>query len=134
MPKKMNRKMGKKEKKKAPPKKSKSDPKPTTDQVIGALRCVIDPHTNINVYDMGLISELKVKGDNAYMVFRPTSPFCPLAFDLARSMKGEIWELEGIDDVTVLVVGHYQEDNINKALKGLRIASKKRKKARSRNT
>ena len=102
---------------------------PMMDRAIAGLRCVIDPHTNINVYDMRLISDLRADEDAISMTFRPTSPFCPLAFDLARSMIGEMWELDGPRSVVVTVVGHYQEDNINKALKELAPHAKKGKKA-----
>jgi metal-sulfur cluster biosynthetic enzyme len=111
-----------------------SDPAPMLEKAIAGLRCVIDPHTNINVYDMRLISDLEANDEVITMTFRPTSPFCPLAFDLARSMIGEMWELDGPRVVRVTVVGHYQEDNINKALKALAPKRKKKsvKKARKK--
>ncbi len=113
---------------KAMPSKKKTISAPTIEEVIEGLRCVIDPHTNINVYDMGIVTDLKVSKDTVSMVFRPTSPFCPLAFDLARSMKGRMWDLDGSDKIIVKVVGHYQEDNINKALVSLRPAAAQPKK------
>lgn len=104
-----------------------SDPAQMLERAVAGLRCVIDPHTNINVYDMRLISDLKADEEEITMTFRPTSPFCPLAFDLARSMIGEMWELDGPRVVRVTVVGHYQEDNINKALQALAPGHKKKK-------
>jgi|GEM_PF-1566440 len=92
---------------------------PTKDNAIAQLKCVIDPHTNISVYDMKLISDLRVTPQSISLVFRPTSPFCPVAFSLARSIKGVMWNLDGVTDVSVVVVGHYQEDTINNALKEL---------------
>ncbi len=132
MPKTTKRKMGDKMPGKAMPKKRSSSQAQAMDNVVAGLRCVIDPHTNINVYDMGLISELKKSKNGISMVFRPTSPFCPLAFDLARSMKGKIWEVDGPTLVDVKVVGHYQEDNINKALKSLDPTAGKKKSRKSR--
>ena len=93
------------------PKKKESD-----QEAISQLRCIIDPHTNISVYDMGLISELMVGLDSVSLTFRPTSPFCPLAMQLAMNIKRSMEDLEGVRSVTVTVVGHYQEDNINLAL------------------
>ncbi len=86
-------------------------------RAISQLRCIIDPHTNISVYDMGLISELMVGLDSISLTFRPTSPFCPLAMQLAMNIKRSMHDLDGIRKVQVTVVGHYQEDNINKVLK-----------------
>jgi len=105
-----------------------SDPTQMLERAIAGLKCVIDPHTNISVYDMRLISDLKADEEEITMTFRPTSPFCPLAFDLARSMIGEMWELDGPKVVRVTVVGHYQEDNINKALQALAPGHKKKGK------
>jgi len=85
-------------------------------KAISQLRCIIDPHTNISVYDMGLISELMVGLDSVSLTFRPTSPFCPLAMQLAMNIKRSMHDLDGVKKVRVTVVGHYQEDNINKAL------------------
>jgi len=109
-----------------------SGPAPIMDKVIAGLRCVIDPHTNISVYDMRLISDLKADENAITMTFRPTSPFCPLAFDLARSMIGEMWELDGPEIVRVTVIGHYQEDNINKALRALAPTKKTKKKTKKK--
>ena len=86
-------------------------------EAISQLKCVIDPHTNISVYDMGLVSEIMVDPPSASVVFRPTSPFCPLALQLAMSILRSLYNVDGVDRVSVTVVGHYNEDNINKALR-----------------
>lgn len=88
-----------------------------TTEAISQLKCIIDPHTNISVWDMGLISELMVDPGSVSLTFRPTSPFCPLAMQLAMNIKRSMHELDGINTVEVTIVGHYQEDNINRVLK-----------------
>ncbi len=91
-------------------------PAPILDKAVGAMRCVIDPHTNISVYDMGLI-ELKTKKNAILATFRPTSPFCPLCTQLALNIKRNLKNVDGVKGVSVTVVGHYQEDNINNVLR-----------------
>ena len=91
---------------------------PTEKEVISTLKEVIDPHTNVSVYDMGLISELKVKKDCVSLTFRPTSPFCPLGVQLAQSIKRRLESLKGVAKANVTVVGHVHEDRINGILKG----------------
>lgn len=86
---------------------------PTEKQVITSLREVIDPHTNISVYEMGLISELKVTKDSVSVTFRPTSPFCPLGAQLAQSIKHRLEAIKGVSKAKVKVVGHVHEDHIN---------------------
>ncbi len=89
----------------------------TREQVISTLREVIDPHTNVSVYDMGLISELKVTKDSISLTFRPTSPFCPLGMQLAQSIRRSVKMLKGVAKANVKVVGHIYEDQINGSLK-----------------
>lgn len=86
----------------------------TEKEVVSTLKEIIDPHTNMSVYDMGLISDLKVTKTSVSLTFRPTSPFCPLGVHLALNMKRRLMELKGARKVEVKVVGHIQEDNINK--------------------
>lgn len=86
------------------------------EEVISKLRGIIDPHTNISVYDMGLISELKVSKEAVSLTFRPTSPFCPLGVQLAHNIKRSVMSIKGIKKVDVKVIGHVQEQMINKSL------------------
>jgi len=89
---------------------------PTEKQVISTLKEVIDPHTNISVYEMGLISELKITKNSVSLTFRPTSPFCPLGAQLAQSIKHRLEALDGVSKAKVRVVGHVYEDRINRTL------------------
>ncbi len=89
----------------------------TEKEVISALKEVIDPHTNISVYEMGLISELKVTKNSVSLTFRPTSPFCPLGVQLAQSIKRRLESLKNVARANITVVGHVHEDRINGILK-----------------
>ena len=86
------------------------------DAVISALKTVVDPHTGMNVYDMGLISEMEVKGDTASMTFMPTSPFCPVGVELAKSIREAALLVDGIERCTVKVVGHVKAEEISRAI------------------
>ncbi len=88
----------------------------TEREVISSLKEIVDPHTNISVYDMGLISELKVTKDSVSLTFRPTSPFCPLGVQLAQNIKRRLLGLKGVKKADIKVVGHIQEQMINKTL------------------
>ena len=91
---------------------------PTEEQVVEALKEIIDPHTNMSVYDMGLISEIDVSGGSVSLTFRPTSKFCPLGIHLALNIKRRMKELSETNKVEVKVVGHIQEKEINAELQG----------------
>lgn len=90
----------------------------TEKEIISRLKEVIDPHTNISVYDMGLISELKVKKNSVSLTFRPTSPFCPLGVQLAQSIKRRLESMRGVAKANITVIGHVHEDQINGILRG----------------
>lgn len=89
----------------------------TEKDVIIALKDIVDPHTNVNVYDMGLISQIKVSKGSISLTFRPTSPFCPLGPQLAQNIKRRLEEIKGVQKATVKVEGHVWEEHINKSLK-----------------
>jgi len=89
----------------------------TEREVILTLKEIVDPHTNMSVYEMGLISDIKVTSKSVSLTFRPTSPFCPLGVQLAQNIKRRLKDLKGIQKADVKVVGHVMEDLINKALK-----------------
>jgi metal-sulfur cluster biosynthetic enzyme len=81
--------------------------------VIDALRTVMDPHTGVSVYDMGLISDLVVEEGGVSLTFMPTSPFCPVGVELAQAIRDAIVSIEGISGCNVKVIGHVKADEIN---------------------
>jgi metal-sulfur cluster biosynthetic enzyme len=86
------------------------------DEVVEMLRSVLDPHTGVSVYDMGLISEIVVSNDTVSLTFMPTSPFCPVGVELAKSIRDHILSIGGMKSCNVKVVGHIRADQINEAL------------------
>lgn len=86
------------------------------DFVVEALRSVLDPHTGVSVYDMGLVSDIVVGEDSVSLTFMPTSPFCPVGIELARAIKDQVLTIEGVKKCDVKVVGHVKADEINRAL------------------
>jgi metal-sulfur cluster biosynthetic enzyme len=84
--------------------------------VVEALRGVLDPHTGVSVYDMGLISELVVGEDSVDLTFMPTSPFCPVGVELAKAIKEQVMAVQGMKKCNVKVVGHIRADAINRAI------------------
>jgi metal-sulfur cluster biosynthetic enzyme len=86
------------------------------DIVIEVLRGVLDPHTGVSVYDMGLISELVVREDSVDLTFMPTSPFCPVGVELAKAIRDSVLMIDGMRSCNVKVVGHIRAEEINQKL------------------
>ncbi len=71
-------------------------------RVISALRMVFDPEIPVNIYDLGLIYEMKIDEDkNVSILMTLTTPNCPVAEDMPVMVHDEIKLIEGIGDVKV---------------------------------
>lgn len=70
--------------------------------VIEALRSVYDPEIPVNIYDLGLIYDLKVaeSGDVAIKMTL-TAPACPVAGSMPREVAERVALVEGVGEVEV---------------------------------
>jgi len=78
-----------------------------------ALEKVVDPETGLNLIEMGCIKNISEKDGEVTIEFTPTSPFCPIAFFLAASIKDAAEKVEGVKSVKVLSRGHMMDEQIN---------------------
>ena len=73
--------------------------------IIMALRQVYDPEIPVNIYDLGLIYEIKVDEDhNVYIQMTLTAPNCPAADFLMEDVKMKVESVEGITAVNMNLV------------------------------
>ncbi|MEM2214055.1 MAG: iron-sulfur cluster assembly protein [Candidatus Nezhaarchaeales archaeon] len=77
------------------------------------LEKVIDPETGMNVVEMGCIRSINEENGEVTIEFTPTSPFCPIAFHLAYSIKEAAEKVEGVKRVKVFSRGHVMDEQIN---------------------
>ncbi len=87
------------------------------DKIVEKLKGIIDPHTNISLYDMGLISDLEVSDGQVSLTFTPSSPFCPLGVQLAMAIKKGLTSMEEISKVDILVKDFVKAEQLNEMLK-----------------
>ena len=74
-------------------------------EVIEALRTVYDPEIPVNIYDLGLIYEVKVEPSGlARIVMTLTSPHCPAAAELPAEVEMRARCVPGVADAHVEVV------------------------------
>ena len=65
--------------------------------IIMALRQVYDPEIPVNVYDLGLIYEIKVDDDhNVYIQMTLTAPNCPMADYVVDQVKTAVEDVPGV--------------------------------------
>ena len=75
---------------------------PFEQSVIDALKRVFDPEIPINIYDLGLIYNLKIDPDhNVDILMTLTTPNCPIAEDMPGIVQEEVRQVEGIGKVKV---------------------------------
>lgn len=70
------------------------------ERVIEQIKTVYDPEIPVDVYELGLIYEIKIfPVNNVYVLMTLTSPSCPSAGTLPGEVEQKIRTIEGIADV-----------------------------------
>jgi FeS assembly SUF system protein len=71
-------------------------------KVIDCLKDIYDPEIPVNIFDLGLIYEVKVSEDAQVSVLMTlTAPNCPVAESLPVEVNEKIKALEGVKEVDV---------------------------------
>lgn len=76
----------------------------TENQIRDALKEVIDPEVGIDIIDLGLIKEIRVKGKSAEIDMVLTCKACPLSDHLSSQVQRRALGVSGIEQVTVNVL------------------------------
>lgn len=75
-----------------------------TEEIIKELKILYDPEIPINIYDLGLIYEIKIDDDNnAYILMSLTAPNCPVAESLPVDVKNVVENIDGVKSCQVEV-------------------------------
>ncbi|MCJ7825441.1 MAG: iron-sulfur cluster assembly protein [Anaerolineales bacterium] len=92
-------------------------PSPLLEAVIARLREVIDPETNADVMRMRLIEDLTVDRDGMVCyIFRPSSPFCPIAVTLATQIKQAVAEVPGVTDQQIKIEDYVAAEELTQLI------------------
>lgn len=75
------------------------------DKIIAALKTVYDPEIPVDVYELGLIYDVKVHDGGAVTIrMTLTSPMCPVAESLPLEVQEKVMAVEGVTDVDLQVI------------------------------
>ena len=75
------------------------------EQIIEEIRKIYDPELPVNIYELGLIYDIKVKDEKfAIIKMTLTTPNCPVAESLPKEVKESVMQVEEIDDVDLKLV------------------------------
>lgn len=71
-------------------------------KVIEAIKQVYDPEIPVDVFELGLIYDIKIfPVNNVYVLMTLTSPSCPSAESIPVEIEEKIREVEGVNDVSI---------------------------------
>ena len=73
-------------------------------KIIEAIKKVYDPEIPVNIYELGLIYDIKIKKGDVEIVMTLTSPFCPVAGSLPKEVAARASEVEGVKNANVDLV------------------------------
>lgn len=73
--------------------------------VVRALRQVYDPEIPVNIYDLGLVYEIRVDEDHKVNVkMTLTAPNCPMADQLVDEVHEAVKNVPGVTDAAIELV------------------------------
>ena len=75
------------------------------DKVIAEIKKIYDPEIPVNIYELGLIYDIKVDEKNNVKVnMTLTTPNCPVAESLPKEVKDSIMEIKEVNKVDLDLV------------------------------
>ncbi len=73
----------------------------TPDQVLDALRRVIDPDFHKDLVTLGMIKNVVVDGPDVAFTVELTTPACPLKEEIERMCRVEVGTIEGVGEIKI---------------------------------
>ena len=74
------------------------------EKVIAEIKKIYDPEIPVNIYELGLIYDVSIKGKDVSVKMTLTTPNCPVAESLPKEVKDSIMELKEVDKVDLDLV------------------------------
>jgi len=70
--------------------------------IVKVLKQVYDPEIPVNIYDLGLIYEIRVDDNKkAFIKMTLTAPNCPMVDELLQDVHDAVSDVPNIDDVAI---------------------------------
>ncbi len=90
------------------------------EKIISEIKKIYDPEIPVNIYELGLIYDISIGEDQIIKIkMTLTSPNCPVAESLPKTVKDNILKLEGVKDVDLKLVWDppWSKDKMSEAAK-----------------
>jgi len=76
----------------------------TEEQVLDALKNVLDPELGINIVDLGLVYDVTIEDDAVHIVYTLTTMGCPIGPLIEEQMARMLADVPGVDRVDAEMV------------------------------
>lgn len=73
------------------------------DQIIKVLKQCYDPEIPVDLWNLGLIYDIRIDDSNVNITMSLTTPGCGMAQYMAEDIKTKVSSLTGVDETTVKV-------------------------------
>ena len=90
------------------------------EKIVTEIKKIYDPEIPVNIYDLGLIYKIEIKDENkAIIEMTLTSPNCPVAESLPKTVKDNIMNMDEVSNVELKLVWDppWNKDMISEAAK-----------------
>jgi FeS assembly SUF system protein len=74
------------------------------EKVIAEIKKIYDPEIPVNIYELGLIYDVSIKGKDVSVKMTLTTPNCPVAESLPKEVKDSILEIKEVNKVDLDLV------------------------------
>ena len=75
------------------------------EKIINEIKKIYDPEIPVNIYELGLIYDIKIdKTNNVKVKMTLTTPNCPVAESLPKEVKDSIIQVKEVNDVDLELV------------------------------
>jgi FeS assembly SUF system protein len=76
----------------------------TRDAIVAMIKTCYDPEIPVDIYELGLIYDIKVEDGHAKVTMTLTSPMCPVAEILPGEVQEKVRAAEGVNDAEIDLV------------------------------
>ena len=90
------------------------------EKVISEIKKIYDPEIPVNIYELGLIYKIEITEKQKVLIeMTLTTPNCPVAESLPKSVKDNILQIDGVNDVDLKLVWDppWNKDKMSEAAK-----------------
>ena len=74
------------------------------EKIVESIKKVFDPEIPVNIYELGLIYDIKIDEGDVEVTMTLTSPFCPVAGSMPKEVAARVSEVEGVKKANVELV------------------------------